>query len=147
MAKTKISRPVLWMVRRPEGLVPATQFDAEQLDRYKIGSRVSVTVEQPKNEARLRLYWALMGKVSAGIGMSSRGLSNKLLNATGRFKEEACWDTTVTRIPEDIKEMDEKDFAEYFDEAVEIITTVICPGATTNELMDGLYDYARVLEP
>lgn len=57
MQTDREKRPIICTVT-PQGLRPASAFDAEVLDQYKHGSTVEVKLMQRRSIPELRAYWA-----------------------------------------------------------------------------------------
>lgn len=53
----------LVFIRTASGLVPATAFDAEELDKVTIGAEVEVTIHQRRSLKNLRHFWVTMSNI------------------------------------------------------------------------------------
>jgi len=59
MAK-KSSKPVYAFIRVGNGLFPEMEYDLHALDGVSEGQKVGVDIQQWRNRARLRAYWATL---------------------------------------------------------------------------------------
>jgi len=59
---TKHEAPPFKMVVEAGRLVPATPFDAERLDTYRRGTRISVRFTEEKDRVLVRKWWAVIGR-------------------------------------------------------------------------------------
>ena len=128
-------RPRLWLVRQPQGLVPATPLDLEEIERYRIGSRLICTLEQPRDEGLNRFFHALVGKVARAIGEEPESLKWWLKLECALRREVSIFDGSTSIIPRSLTELDQAEFSAFVDRACEVITTRIIPGADIEELM------------
>lgn len=137
MAKrSKPDRPILWLVRQPQGLVPATPFDLEQVEQYRIGAHLRVTVEQPKDDRLNRFFHALVSKVAAATGVSPRAMKNRLLLEAELIDGVDVFDGATVFTTISTADLDQAEFSDFVDRASEIITTKILPGTTIEEILD-----------
>lgn len=58
-----MSTAPLMLRRVPTGLSPASSYDAEQLDRYAIGTEVEVVIHQRRSGANNRHFWVVMARI------------------------------------------------------------------------------------
>lgn len=129
-------RPRLWLVRQPQGLVPATPYDLEELERFRIGARLTCTVEQPKDERLLRFFHALNNKVARAIGEEPDSLKWWLKLEAGLRREINYFDGSTSIVPHSLADLKQDELSAFVDRATEIITTRILPGSTVEEIMD-----------
>jgi hypothetical protein len=61
MAKSE--QPQIYVQRRGSYLVPEMAADKDLIERLAIGQRIKVTVTEGRSPAKLRLYWAYLGRV------------------------------------------------------------------------------------
>lgn len=61
MAKSE--QPQIYVMRRGSQLIPEMQADAELIQRLSAGQRIKITVTEGRSPAKLRLYWAYLGRV------------------------------------------------------------------------------------
>jgi len=61
MAKTE--QPQIYVTRRGSSLVPEMLTDKDLIERLPAGTRIKVTVTEGRSPAKLRLYWAYLGRV------------------------------------------------------------------------------------
>lgn len=144
MTKRKRSepeRPTLWLVRTPEGLVASTAFDREQLESFRIGTRVECTLSQPKDTARTRRYFLLTDIVAKGLGRPVDSFRRELKLRLG-YVGEAIEISGITYIePRSIRDMEGPEFDEFYDRLVELITTEILPGVDISDILDRNYEF------
>lgn len=65
MAKEK---PTIIVEKKPNGLVPATAFDAEELDRMPLGKTFEVKPVDSRGHEQLAFYWAVLSQVVDATG-------------------------------------------------------------------------------
>ena len=139
--KAEPERPIIWLVRRPEGFAAATAFDREQMERYKIGSMVSCTLAQPKDPKHTRRYFLLTDIVAKGLGREPDSLRRELKLRLG-YIGEAIEISGITYIePRSISSMEGPEFFEFYERLVEFITTELLPGADVQEILDRNYEF------
>lgn len=61
MAKSE--QPQIYMKRRGNQLFPEMQADADLIMRLSADTRIKITVTEGRSPAKLRLYWAYLGRV------------------------------------------------------------------------------------
>jgi hypothetical protein len=61
MAKSE--QPVIYVKRRGNQLFPEMQADADLIQRLSADTRIKITVTEGRSPAKLRLYWAYLGRV------------------------------------------------------------------------------------
>lgn len=144
MPRRATDKPILWLVRQPHGLVPASQYDAEELERYAIGTRITATVEQPKNGDLMRFWFALIGKVAKGLGLSPESLRFRLMVRAGCCDRVVELGDQMMVVPRSVASLDQGEFSDLVDRTVEIVTTELLPGVDAKELLDETYDYAAI---
>jgi hypothetical protein len=119
-----MTMPVMQFRVTATGLQPYSDLDWELLERYKVGSIVTVNVVQKKNLGRLRLYWAILRDVVPNTDYpDAETLSNVLLLNTKRVKGWSATGGREVMIAQNISTMSEQDFALYFEEAMGVIYT------------------------
>lgn len=69
MAK-KTDKPVYAFIRRGDHLVPEMEYDLQALAGIEQGQRVSLDIQQWRNRARLRAYWATLQDCIDATGCS-----------------------------------------------------------------------------
>ncbi len=92
-------RPILWLIRQPRGLVAATPYDLEALESYRIGSRLTCTIEQPRDEILNRKWHGLVGIVAKAIGKDFRAMKAEILMRTGYIRGVNYFDGTTSSRP------------------------------------------------
>lgn len=137
--KADRDKPILWMERRPQGLVPATPLDLEELERYRIGTRLHVTIEQPTDDSLMRFYRAVVSKAAKAIGQDPDSLHWWLRIECGLWREVVIFDGSSSIQPLSLKEIPDARFREYVDRAIEVITTRVVPGADVEDLLNDVH--------
>lgn len=61
MAKSE--KPQFYVQRRGNHLVPEMAMDSDLIERLPIGQRIKITVSEGRSPAKLRLYWAYLGRL------------------------------------------------------------------------------------
>jgi len=61
MAKTE--QPPIYCIRRGNSLLPEMQTDSDLIQRLSPNTRIKVMVTEGRSPAKLRLYWAYLGRV------------------------------------------------------------------------------------
>jgi hypothetical protein len=134
----------VWLIRQPHGFIPATQFDSEELERYKIGQTVMATIESPKSQSTQkleRLYRGLLGKIGKATGTDPESLHWMIRLKAGAYLEAQSWEGGMWLRPKSTRDMDDAEFSAFYERAWEIITTQIVPGATVEEILKETYPY------
>lgn len=127
-------RPPLRLIRQPQGLVPASRFDLDFLGRYRIGAELYATVEQPKDPATLRRFWALVGSVAEATGRDRNSLRTEILFAAKMVGAVEVFDGTTVLTPIDLRDLDEADLRDLLTTAEALIVSEICPGLDIDAL-------------
>ena len=60
---SKKENPDIYCIRRGNALEPELQIDADLMQRLPLGQRIKVTVSEGRSPAKLRLYWAYLGRI------------------------------------------------------------------------------------
>lgn len=60
---SKSEQPHIYMKRRGSQLFPEMQADADLIMRLSADTRIKITVTEGRSPAKLRLYWAYLGRV------------------------------------------------------------------------------------
>ena len=104
-------------------LVPASAFDAEQLDRFPIGTQFRATSLTRRSLPHHRLYWGILSRVVSaterwptpehlhGLLMEDLGYVTVIKDLQGRPK--------VVRDSESFDAMKQQDFNDYFNRAMQ----------------------------
>ena len=146
MARKK-SEVVLWMVRRPEGLVPTTPYDLEELERYRIGSHVKVSIEQQIDDATMRKIHMLISKVARAMGQEPDSLKFYLKIKAGLYRAIDLIDGTHQIVPKSLADLDQPELETFWLQIGEIITTEIIPGSDVTRLMKDPSYYTGEISP
>jgi len=60
---SKSEQPQIYCYRRGNVLAPEMQADADLIQRLSADTRIKITVTEGRSPAKLRLYWAYLGRV------------------------------------------------------------------------------------
>lgn len=124
MAKSE--QPQIYVLRRGSQLVPEMQADAELIQRLSAGQRIKITVTEGRSPAKLRLYWAYLGRVvkACNCAPSPEALHDVVKLETGFTTPVKLRGYTVL-VPRSISfsSMSESEFSEFFDTAVQFIAS------------------------
>ncbi|MGV6874529.1 hypothetical protein ACUSIJ_17805 [Pseudochelatococcus sp. B33] len=127
----------LEFIREGNWLKPATNFDAEMIARYPHGSRLIVSVTQPKDAVLMRRFHMLNKKVADALGEDPDILKRKFKRAVGYVIDVTYFDGTIAQEPLSLADLDNAGLIAFVQQVEEIVTTQLCPGSTIREIMDG----------
>lgn len=131
-----------------EAMWPFANFDLELITgRFKKGDSVYVQFKNARSLPRQRLYWSLVRQVfknNTHFG-SENSLHKMLLLACGVTEPLFTVDGDIQLLPSStaFEAMEEDEFRQYFDKAMEIITTKIMPGTSIELLLNEAKSEAR----
>lgn len=60
---SKSEQPPIYVLRRGSQLIPEMTTDKDLIERLPVGTRIKVMVTEGRSPAKLRLYWAYLGRV------------------------------------------------------------------------------------
>jgi hypothetical protein len=122
MAKRTRESAGLILERGPRGVGPASAFDAEQLDRFPIGTQFRATSLTKRSLPHHRLYWGVLSRVVSAterwptpehlhqLLMEDLGYVTVIHDLKGRPK--------VVRDSEAFDAMKQHEFNDYFEKAM-----------------------------
>lgn len=145
--KRSDDRPRLWLVRQPRGLVPASEYDLDRLSRYRIGSHLMCTIEQPRDERLNRRLHGLINKVALAIGEEPESLKWWLKLECGLRRGINHFDGSTSIEPLSLSDLDQAEFSAFYDKVCEIIVTRIIPGADIEDLLNDAGSYTGLPSP
>lgn len=132
-------KAVLFMVREGMTLKPKSRFDASLLAKFREGVPISADLQERRNEGRNRLYWSVLQAVCDATGKwpNSEALHWALKIKLGYIEEISSIDGEIMIRPRSIAfgRMGEQEFREYFDNAMQVIQTEVCPGLSIDDLL------------
>lgn len=141
MSAAKHQPPPMKMKVERGRLVPATSFDAERLDSYRVGSTVSVRFTADRMRPIERKYRAILGKV---IKECKTPWSNA--EAAHQALKLACGYVNVGRTmsgefmqwPRSLVDFDDKEMEDYFESVLALLhsMTGVDPETLRNETAD-----------
>ena len=123
MAKRSRESAGLILERYPRGIYPVSPFDAEQLDRFPIGTQFRATSLTKRSLPHHRKYWGILSRVVSaterwptpehlhGLLMEDLGYVTVIKDLQGRPK--------VVRDSESFDAMKQQDFNDYFNRAMQ----------------------------
>lgn len=124
--------------------MPATAFDLEQLERLRQGgSGMRIRATYPRSLQHQRWYRALISVVAEGLGWQPNGLHKEI-----KFRAqlvESIFMLTDGGVAVELNStafgaMDEPDFKQYTDLALEIIFRDFLPGVQRNSVIAQVHD-------
>lgn len=125
-----MSLPLL-MVRSGQLLRPADDLAAEDMLSLKEGKFVLVTATHPRSLPHHRLFFAMIRKIARATPtpLDEDALRDYITVKAGHVKTIPLAFGKTYQAPASIAwdKMDQADFRKFFDRAVEIILTDICP--------------------
>jgi hypothetical protein len=146
MAARKASdRPYLWLTLQPQGLIATTPYDLEYLERYRIGARLTCTLEQPKDEVLNRRFHGLINTVAKATGDEFESLKSRLMIRAGYFKSVDHIEGLGTSFSRrSVTDLEQAEFEDLFWRTVEIITTDFLPDIDREDLIEEINKYIGV---
>lgn len=125
----------LMMKRVPQGLIANNRHSQEQLDALEIGRVYRVKISKPRNVRMHRLYWALCGAVAEQLDKPSELISQLIKIRAGHVDLVRTVQGEV-QIPKSISfaKMDQTQFRDFFDKAIEVVCSDILPGVDSDDL-------------
>jgi hypothetical protein len=132
MKKKADDKPFMMLRRVPQGFVPLTAYDHEQIDRVPIFADVRASITMPRSLPRHRFYWVLLGIVAENQDRwrTAEDLHTAIKVKLGYIEDFHLIDGSLLIRPRstNFDSMDEIEFREYLDRALEVICTEIIPG-------------------
>jgi len=123
---SKSEQPQIYCYRRGNCLAPEMQADADLIQRLSADTRIKITVTEGRSPAKLRLYWAYLGRVvkACKCAPSPEALHDVVKLETGFTTPVKLRGYTVL-VPRSISfsSMSEAEFSEFFETAVEFIAS------------------------
>ena len=125
-------------------LVPTNEAADDALRAISNGKIVEVTIKQPRNPRRLRLYWALCNLVCENSDRfeSREQVSDHLKIALGHCDTFVTGKGQVGYVPKSISfaKLSEADFVQFFDRAVNAVCKHFLQGSHPKEVHDVLFE-------
>lgn len=145
MAAAKADKPLLWLVRQPQGLVPYSRFDADIVERYRIGAHVTCTLDQPVDPHLTRRFHGMIGLLAKGIGEDAEDLKRRLMVQAGSVGSVTHIEGLGTTIyPKKWSELEHPAAVDTFDRVAQVILTQFLPGMKQPELEQQILKYIGV---
>lgn len=124
------SRPTLQVIKRDGVLYPVTRYDAEMLEVYKNNQLFNIQAVSERSPQHHKLYWSILNNVVKATQRwaTSAHLHDDLKMLCGYYR------TVVNKanggvyyVPDSIAfgKMDQKEFNDFFEQAMEKLTTTI----------------------
>lgn len=128
------------LVRKVDGnLVPHAKYDQEMFERIPNDVPVRVQFAQPRSGARHRLYRVTLRIVVANTDMfaTEDSLHKTLLVGCGVVEPVLTTQGEIILCPSStaFDHMKEEEFKLYFDQAMEIISSMVIPGMDLEDLL------------
>ena len=121
---SKSEQPPIYVLRRGSSLIPEMTTDKDLIERLPVGTRIKVMVTEGRSPAKLRLYWAYLGRVvkACQCAPSPEALHDVIKLETGFTTPVRVKGYTVL-VPRSISfsSMSETEFSEFFENAVRFI--------------------------
>lgn len=145
----------LYMRRALDRLVPVDHLSADLLRNFAQGKALRVTVVEPRNIKHHRMYWALVAAIfpHQKAYATADDLHDALKLACGYF-DMVRNPLTGRKYPKTrsiaFDKMDQAQFSEFFNRAVEVVLTRIVPGVDKADLQAQIEDIlagSKVDEP
>lgn len=133
--RPKADPAYLWVVRRPQGLIGHSEFDADMIARYAMNARLIMRLDQPRDEATLRGLHGLIKVVADAIGKDFMTLRQELKYRAGFVASLDYFDGAVGMTARSFTEIDQAELFELSRRIRHIIETEILPGVDLNELL------------
>ena len=131
----------VFLRRTPQGFVPAYDRDVDLLSHIPVGAIVSTRPKRPRRIRRHRWWWALLNRVADSHPFYSRAeqvlthlkMRTGWVDATTLVNGE---DVQVIYTPRSISfdAMDETEFAQFIDRALDVVVHELLPGVDREEL-------------
>ena len=132
--------------KQGRNLIADERITIEGMEKIKNGQQVKAIVTVPRNLQQHRLLFALLNLVIQGqpepaIYPTTESLLTALKYATGHVHEVKDMNGVIHLIPKSISfaELDQVDFAEWWDKAINIICTRILPHCNRADLEREIY--------
>ena len=141
MSKASNKSKSQWILaRKVEGvLMPHAPYDVAMFERIPENVLVRIQFAQPRSGPRHRLYRVILRIVVANTDKFSTedALHKTLLVGCGVVEAVITPEAEIIMCPSStaFDAMPEDEFKAYFDEAMQIITSIIIPGLDLEELM------------
>jgi hypothetical protein len=141
MSKASNKSKSQWiLVRKVNGaMVPHAPYDVEMFERYPTNIPLRIQLAQPRSGPRHRLYRVILRIVVANTDKFSTedALHKTLLMGCGVTEPVLTTEAEIIYCPSStaFDAMPEEEFNIYFDEAMQIIASVVIPGLDLDELL------------
>lgn len=137
MPRRGSDKPTVMLRRERRGFVPCTSFDAEQVDRYAIGSVVEASLHQPRSEKASRLFWVVLGKVLENTEYpTTEALATALKIRLGHVHAVTLIGGGMHFEPKSFRDFDRDEFKQFFDRAMDVLATEVIPGLDIQAVID-----------
>lgn len=128
----------LWLIRKMDMLVPANEQTLEALRKMKPGQWYRADIKMPRNVKHHRKYFALLGAVFPHQTMwpTFRKFRQKLEEALGHgeYHVNGRGERYFENESISFANMDQDEFEQLYERAVELILTRILPGVGRADL-------------
>jgi len=128
----------LWLIRKMDMLVPANEQSLEALRKMKQGQWYRADIKMPRNVKFLRKYFALLGAVYPHQSMwpTFKKFRDKFEEALGHgeYHVNGKGERYFENESISFAKMEEDEFEQLYERAVELILTQILPGVGRADL-------------
>lgn len=116
-------KPKLQVEKREGQFLPLTQYDADEIEAHPNGQLYDVKPVADRSDPHHKLYWAILGKVvkDTNLWPTSAHLHDDLKMLCGHYRTVVNQASGgIYYIPDSIAyiKMNQKEFNEYFDQAM-----------------------------
>ena len=136
---SKADRPSIVCRVTATGFMPASGFDLELFQAYRLGSDVTIEVKQLRNMKENSKYWRMLGKVVEAVETwpNARCLHTALLIRYGHIWSIQLFNGDTHVEPRSLTDMDDPEFLAYRDWAYKFLCTEVVPGLDLDEFHKG----------
>ena len=133
----------LFLQRTLQGFIPADPASEALIRRYTIGENFKVNIFHPRNPQHHKIYWVMLNKICENLDKPTRPETlHALIKIRTGHVETIKTTEGIIELPGSIAfdKMKQAEFKEFFDAAVNFITSDIIPGLNRNDLIHTLQD-------
>ncbi len=126
------------LVKKRYAIAPATPGDEEALRKVKVGDLLPVVIRKPRNGLHHRKFWAMVEVIAENHHRlrTREAVETELKLLCGHYREHVTRDGEIVFVPRSIRydEMDQVEFAVFYDKAVRAALTELIDGVDPAEL-------------
>lgn len=134
--KKKVERSGVMMRVTQRGLVPVSAWDAEQIDRYPMGSVVEVELHLPQSSKQARKLRWIVGLVASNTDEYANGdaLMTALKYRLKHVRSVTLMGGGMNLEARSLDDFDGPGLNQFFEQCMEVISTEVIPGLDTKKL-------------